>query len=263
MANIGRWLVRILVGFVGFFLLVLGVLYLVSGLRFGKHYDISPEAVVIPTDSASIAYGEHLAMTRGCAGCHEANLAGGTFIDAPIFARLWASNLTSGKGGAGATYSDADWVRSIRHGVRPDGKPLLFMPSQEFYQLSDRDLGALIAWLKTLAPVDTAYPANRVGPIGRMLFLAGKVPLVPAALINHSAPRPTDVPVGETPAYGEYLAGACAGCHGKGFSGGAIPGGPPGMPPSRNLTPDPASGLGAWSLEDFRTSSYSSHCLSD
>ena len=253
MANVVRWIVRILVGLVGVIVITLGMLYLVSGLRIGKHYDITPEAVVIPTDSASIAYGQHIAMTRGCTGCHMPNLAGGTFIDAPIFARLWARNLTPGKGGAGATYTDADWVRSIRHGVRPDGRALLFMLSQEFNQMSDRDLGALIAWLKTLAPVDTAYPANSVGPIGRAIFLTGKLPLVPAELINHTAPRPADVPIGETAAYGKYLAGACAGCHGEGFSGGAIPGGPPGMRPARNLTPDDVSGIGKWSLEDFRT----------
>jgi cytochrome c553 len=192
-------------------------------------------------------------MTRGCAGCHTPNLAGGTFIDAPIFAQLWARNLTRGKGGVGGSYTDADWVRSIRHGVRPDGSALLFMPSQEFNELSDRDLGALIAWLKTLPPVDAEYPKNKVGPIGRMIFLTGKLPLVPAELINHTAPRAAEVPPGETIAYGQYLATACAGCHGEGFSGGAIPGAPPGMLPARNLTPDEATGIGKWSLEDFRT----------
>ena len=253
MISVARWLVRILAGVIGFIVIVVAMLYLVSGARLGKHWEISPEAVVIPTDSASIAYGQHVAAIRGCTGCHLVNLAGGVFIDAPEFARLWARNLTPGKGGAGATYTDADWVRSIRHGVRPDGTALLFMPSQEFNRLSDHDLGSLIAWLKTLAPVDTAYPASKVGPIGRILFLTGKVPLVPAAMINHSAPRPAEVPVGETVAYGKYLGGACAGCHGDTFSGGKIPGGPPNMPPARNLTPDVATGIGTWSLEDFRT----------
>ncbi|MEO7353765.1 MAG: cytochrome c [Gemmatimonadales bacterium] len=253
MASVTRWLVRILAGLFGVIVAAVGTLYVVSGRHFSKQYDITPEAVAIPTDSASIVYGEHIAATRGCTGCHRPNLAGGTFIDSPVFARLWARNLTPGKGGAGATYSDADWVRSIRHGIRPDGKPLLFMPSQEFNQLSDHDLGALIAWLKTRAPVDTAYPASSVGPIGRMIFLTGKLPLVPAELINHTAPRPADLPIGETLAYGKYLAGACVGCHGAGFSGGAIPGAPPEMLPARNVTPDNVSGIGKWSLEDFRT----------
>jgi mono/diheme cytochrome c family protein len=72
-------------------------------------------------------------------------------------------------------------------------------------------------------------------------------------VINHTAPRPAEVPEGETVAYGQYLAGSCAGCHGPTFSGGKIPGAPPEMLPARNITPDSVSGIGTWSLEDFRT----------
>lgn len=252
MASVKGWFIRILVGLLGVVVLAIAAIYILSGVRLGKRWDIQAETVAIPTDSASLAYGEHVATIRGCRGCHTPNLAGETFIDAPVFARLWARNLTPGKGGAGSTYTDADWVRSIRHGVRPDGSALLFMPSQEFNELSDRDLGAVIAYLKSTAPVDTAYPPNRIGPIGRILFLTGALPLVPAELINHTAPRPAEVPPGETVAYGGYLAGSCRGCHGDTFSGGKIPGGPPDMLPARNLTPDDATGIGKWSLEDFR-----------
>jgi hypothetical protein len=48
----------------------------------------------------------------------------------PVFARLASVNLTRGKGGIGQTFSDSDYVRSIRYGVRPDGKPVIFMPSE-------------------------------------------------------------------------------------------------------------------------------------
>jgi len=253
MANMKRWIFRIFAGLLGLIVVAVATIYLLSSSRINKKFAVAPEAVAIPTDSASLAYGEHVATIRGCNGCHARNLAGGTFIDAPVIARLWARNLTPGKGGAGSTYTDADWVRSIRHGVRPDGAPLLFMPSQEFSELSDRDLGAVIAYLKSTAPVDPLYPANTVGPLGRILYLSRALPLVPAELINHTAPRPAEVPPGETVAYGKYLAGSCRGCHGDTFSGGKIPGGPPDMLPARNLTPDEASGIGRWSLEDFRT----------
>ena len=252
MASVKTWLVRILGGFVGIVVVVVAAIYLISGARLGKHWNVTPETITIPTDSASIAYGEHVATIRACTGCHSRNLAGGTFIDVPVIGRLWARNLTPGKGGAGSVYTDADWVRSIRHGVRPDGTALLFMPAQEFNALNDTDLGALIAFLKSRAPVDTSYPANSVGPIGRVLYLTGKLPLVPAELINHTAARPPAIPAGETAAYGGYLAGTCRGCHGDTFSGGRIPGGPPDMLPARNLTPDNVSGIGTWSLEDFR-----------
>lgn len=252
MASVKSWLVRILGGFLGLVVVIVAAVYIISSIRLGKHWNVVPETVTIPTDSASVAAGEHIATIRACTGCHGRNLAGGSFIDVPVVARLWARNLTPGKGGAGSVYTDADWIRSIRHGVRPDGTALLFMPAQEFSQLSDSDLGAVIAYLKSRAPVDTAYPPNSVGPLGRILFLTGVVPLVPAELINHTAPRPPAVPVGETAAYGGYLAGTCRGCHGNTFSGGKIPGGPPNMPPARNITPDNASGIGTWSLEDFR-----------
>ncbi len=252
MATFKSWLFRIVVGLAGVIVVAVAAIYLISGARLGKHWDITPEAVAIPTDSASIARGAHIAEVRGCQGCHGPNLAGGTFIDAPIVARLWARNLTPGKGGAGATYTNADWVRSIRHGVRPNGSALLFMPAQEFNQLSNGDLGALIAWLKTVPPVDTAYPKSKIGFLGRVLYLSGMLPLVPAEVINQTAPRPADVPEGETVAYGQYLAGSCAGCHGGGFSGGKVPGAPPEMPPARNLTPDSTSGIGKWTLANFR-----------
>ena len=61
---------------------------------------------------------------------------------------LRAPNLTPG--GVGGTYTDTDWIRALRHGVAPDGTPLVFMPSWEYYYLSKEDLGALIAYLKQL-----------------------------------------------------------------------------------------------------------------
>ena len=51
--------------------------------------------------------------------------------------------MTRGKGGIAGRFTDQDWVRAIRHGVRPEGR----MPSKEYYALSDADLGALIAQL--------------------------------------------------------------------------------------------------------------------
>lgn len=65
------------------------------------------------------------------------------------------------QGGVGATYTDADWERAVRHGVRPNGQVLLIMPSHHFNHMSDEDLGAVLAFLKTFPPVDEAVPARR------------------------------------------------------------------------------------------------------
>lgn len=233
------------------------VLYAASGRRLNRTYAIEPEAVPIPaaTDAEAIARGKYLVEAIAkCDECHGGEgLGGAIFADDPLLGRLSADNLTAGEGGVGANYEDADWVRAIRHGVGPKGKPLIFMPAQEFYHFSDADLGALIAYLKARPPVDNAeLPPNRAGPLGRLLFLSGQLALVPAELIDHE--RRPEVPAqAATADYGAYLAntGGCHGCHGPGLSGGPIPGAPPEFPPARNLTPDVATGIGSWTIADF------------
>lgn len=257
MQTLIRWLGWILAVVLAVAIIALVAIYAISGWRINRTYAIEPEPVSIPAadDRAAIARGEYLvkAITK-CVDCHGAGLEGDTFNDDLLFGRLIASNLTAGEGGVGRDYTDADWVRSIRHGVGPDGKPLLFMPSVEYYPLSDADLSALIAYVKSVPPVDNPdLPGNRVGPLGRFLFLSGQLDLLPAEKIDHDAPRPDAPAAGRTVAYGRYLAttGGCIGCHGPTFSGGPIPGAPPEIPPARNLTPDAETGLGAWTIADF------------
>lgn len=240
-------------GLLALLVVVLAAVYGISEYRFSRSYDVEPAVMALAADEATLARGRHIAITRGCVDCHSEQLDGKTFIDAPPFARLYASNLTRGRGGVGARYTDQDWVRAIRHGVAPDGKPLLFMPAHEFNVLDDEDTGALVSYLKSLPPVDNAPVENSVGPIGRFLFLKGDVPLVPAELIDHDAPRrdgPVEAPTAE---YGAYLLTGCTGCHGTNFAGGPIPGTPPGFPAAANLTPDPITGMGKWSEQDFVT----------
>lgn len=239
---------------VGVLVVVLGVAvggaYALSSHRMARRFTVADESVPVGTDSATIARGRHIAVTRGCADCHGADFGGNTFIDGMPFARLSGSNLTTGKGGVATGMTVADWVRAVRHGVGREGRALLFMPAQEFNALSDEDLGALVSYLRTVAPVDRTGPANAIGPIGRALYLAGKVPLVPAEVIDHTAPRKPSPAVGRTVEYGQYLAVGCTGCHGASFAGGPIPGTPPEWPAAANLTPHP-TGLAAWSEADF------------
>jgi mono/diheme cytochrome c family protein len=235
----------------GLLVVALGVVYGVTEARMRKTYTVQVDPVAIPTDAESIAMGGHLLTIRGCVDCHGENLGGKAFIDEAPMGRLFASNLTRGTGGVGSRYTDVDWVRAIRHGVGPDGRPLLFMPSYEYYPLSDEDLGMMIAYLRNAPPVDQPLPVSTVGPMGRALFLAGQFPLLPAEMIDHTAPRAPAPERGATVAYGEYLAVSCTGCHGPGFSGGKIPGTPPDFLPARNITLDAETGLGQWTEADF------------
>lgn len=242
------------IGIGGLFCLALlaGVyVYVDSSRAINRMYEIEPHVMPIPAaDSSTLARGRHQAVIRGCVDCHGENLGGKIFIDDPAVGRIAATNLTSGTGGIGLRYSDQDWVRSIRHGVGPDGKPLLVMPANEFYYLGDEDLGALIGYLKQVPPVDSDLPDHRIGPMARLLYVAGQLPLVPAEMIVHEPP-PAAPPVGATAAYGKYMAVTCTGCHGADFSGGTIPGVPPDWPPAANITPHPDQGIGSWTEYDF------------
>jgi cytochrome c553 len=232
-------------------LLAAGTLYGYTERRITRKWSVTAHALTIPTDSLAIARGRHIttAISR-CVGCHGPDLGGQVFIDIPPVAFLYAANLTRGRGGVGGQLSDLDWERAIRHGVKPDGSVLLFMPAQEFRLLSDPDAAALIAYLKTLPPVDREPMKNRVGPIGRALYAKGDVALIPAELVDQTAPHPAAIPPGVTAEYGRYLAdvGGCRGCHGQGLSGGHVPGTPPDWKPAANITP---AGIAHYKEEDF------------
>jgi len=165
-------------------------------------------------------------------------------------AKLIASNLTRGRGGVLGNYTDPQLEAAIRHGVGPDGRGLLFMPSQEFQYLSDEDVAAIIAYVRSVPPVDRQLGGSSVGPIGRVLLLTGAMPLLPAELIDHDAARRPVPPAAPTREYGEYQArvGGCFGCHGPALGGSAEG---HGGPPPANLTP--GGGLGAWTEADFFT----------
>ncbi len=235
-------------GLVGVLLVAVAVIYVGSQVRLNRRYDIAVQPPPIPTDTASIARGQHLATAvTGCTDCHGADLSGHTFADAPPFL-LVSSNLTRGAGGVGDQYSDADWVRAIRYGVRPDGKPLLFMPSKHYANLSNEDLGAIIAYIQSVAPVDHEQQPSSLRLLGRLLLLLGEYSL-PAETVDASAPIVAAPPAGRAVDYGKYLVsiGACAECHGVRLAGAAPT--EPGAPPSRNLTP--GGNIGQWSEAEF------------
>ncbi|MFW5947159.1 MAG: c-type cytochrome [Gemmatimonadota bacterium] len=247
---------RVMVGFgvvVAATVLLVGGVYALADRDFNRRYDVEPAALAThaETDADRVQRGEHLARIRGCGDCHADDGGGSAFFDDPMIGRLWASNLTSGEGGIAGAYTDRDWDRAVRHGIGPDDRPLLFMPSHEYWLLSDDDLAAIIAHYRSAPPVNRLPRDARIGPLGRVLHLTGQLPLVPAALIEHGAPRPPAPAPGPTTEYGRYLASGCTGCHGPGLSGGKIPGGDPAWPPARNITPDEATGIGGWSQADL------------
>lgn len=235
----------------GVLLVALVAIYLLSMMRLNKKYTIPAATLTISVDAATVAEGKRQFFTRGCVDCHGENGAGKVVIDDPLVGTVVASNLTTGQGGVATLYQDADWERAIRHGVRPDGKPLIIMPAHEYNPINDADLGAILAYIQSLPAVDQARTPVHIGPLGRILHVSGMVTVVPAEIIDHTAARPQTVAKAATEEYGEYLAKTCTGCHGATLSGGPIPGVPGDGPYPRNLTPDAATGLGTWQQEDF------------
>jgi mono/diheme cytochrome c family protein len=181
----------------------------------------------VTVSSALLDRGEHLSRTLGCRHCHGDRLGGTVVTDAPPF-RLTAPNLTTGTDGVGSHYTTADWARAIRHGIGPDGEPLIGMPSKSFHALSDRDLRALIAFLQKMPPVDNPLPPTTVKTMGYLLIGAGQVNVT--ANVVRSTQHPAPVPVAATVEYGEYLYGAaCRDCHRPNLRGGPHPD-PAGVP---------------------------------
>lgn len=226
------------------------VIVMVSNSRLNQTYDIQVETLEIPTDSAAIAKGMHIAKTRGCFDCHGDKLEGKVFMDNPAMGRLISPNLTLGRGGVASYYNTEDWIKSIRHGINSEGKPLLIMPSEDYFYMSDEDLKNLLAYVKSIPAVDNELPENSFGPVSRMLLATGELKVTPDK-INHDEQRP-QMPAREVSVeYGKYLSYNCIGCHGRNYSGGKIAGADPSWPPAANLTPDKETGLGKWKEEDF------------
>lgn len=247
-----KWIGISLATLVGAALVAVAVLIFLGGRKLTAPRTVEVEPLAVPADATAIERGAHLVRTR-CVFCHGDDLGGKKFIDDASFMVLNAPNLTRGAGGMGTAYADdAAWVRAIRHGVNPHGRALIIMPAEVYYFLSDGDLGDIIAYLKSLPPVDRSWPAPHPSLLAKALFGAGKLDNTLAYLtIDHKAPRPAKPEPGATPQYGEYIVRTfgCRNCHGPELSGQQDPGNPAIVAP--NITP--GGSIADWSEDDFRT----------
>ena len=222
---------------------VLGVvaIYALIGVELDRTFDIPGTQVDVGYDEATISEGARLARLRGCNGdCHGETVNGAVFFEVPDGTAVVAPDL----GRIARDYSIAELERVIRHGVRPDGTSVIrIMPSDMFYHLSDDDLGAIIAFLKSQGAGDESLPSRRVGPLGRLMFfyyrnLLGTI--LTAEAIEHDAPRLQPAKT-DASSHGRYLAVTiCTECHGDDLRGGAD-----GFSPTLAI-------VAAYSLDDFR-----------
>ena len=208
--------------------------------------------------------GRYLVETiAGCGNCHtprgpggvfdaSKELAGGFVIDEKPF-RAVASNITPDKETGIGAWTDAQIAKAIREGIRPDGSLIgPPMPFELYRKLSDTDLAAMVAYLRTVKPA-----SNKVE---KSVY---RIPLPPA--YGPPVASVPDVPRADKVKYGEYLAGPVGHCvechtplvHGKHDwsrigQGGMEFNGPWGVSVARNITPHPEDGLGKWSDAEIK-----------
>lgn len=233
----------------------------------------APLDVQAPATPEAVERGRYLAThVTGCLGCHSegeitkpgdpvkaGTLGGGRdFGVLPGFpGHIRAPNITPDPGHGLGKWTDGEILRAMREGVSRDGRPLFpMMPYGNFASLSDDDALAIVAYLRTLAPLPTDPGAMEVTfPTSMFIRLAPK-PL-------DQAPPPAP-PATDRLARGRWLLqmANCADCHTPSDKGRKIPGKelaggnhftwPTGgdlyVP---NITPDPATGVGAYSDEDL------------
>lgn len=236
-----RWAAIGIAGLLSIAVLAVGILYTVGSSRLGRSYEATTALLTVNGDAASIARGEHLSRIHGCIDCHGDQFDGRVFVDDPPF-RVVASNLTRGAGGIGQSYDATDFDRAIRHGLRPDGSPLLIMPSAAYHRLSDEDAADLIAYLRQLPAVDNVLPQTQVRPLGRVLFAFA---IDPAFEVRTERAAVSARSQREGAASGVYLTSiTCAYCHGDDLRGGVSP--TPGSPPAPDLAQS-----ARWPYEDF------------
>lgn len=122
------------------------------------------------------------------------------------------------------------------------------MPSHETAQLSEDDMGAIIAYCLQVKAVDSVLPKTSPGFVARLLCYFDQMPLLPAEKIDHTAPLKKQVDENSPLAFGQYLSVSCQSCHGQNLQGGKPMA--PGMPPVPGITKSSESGK--WTSEQFR-----------
>lgn len=243
MPKILKYIVILLASLIA--LLVLSVMLLRQGVedRLAITYEVEVRSLEIPRNTAAVERGEHLVSSVFfCQECHGEDLGGELFFGDPLSGQVAAKNLTTGRGGVAADFETDDWIRAIRHGIDPQGLPLIVMPSNSYYSISDEDLAAIIAYLESLPPIDNEFPDRKLGLLSYLSLLTD-ASLIPAETIDHQAERPPAPEPSVSVEYGRYLATACTICHGPDLEGGPTAG--------AGLDLTQSGDLAEWTEEEF------------
>ncbi|MCF7752573.1 cytochrome c [Bacillus subtilis subsp. subtilis] len=210
----------------------------------------------------TIERGRYLSVAADCVACHTSPrqgkpYAGGYAIASPL-GQIWASNITPSRTHGIGNYSEADFAKAVREGVRKDGAHLYpAMPYTAYAKLSDADIHALyVYFMQGVAPVDEeAHRTELPFPFSvrtsmaawNLLFLDKKT----------FTPDPGKDAQWNRGAYLVEALAHCSSCHsprglmmqevgGKAFAGGSL-----GDWYAPNITSDKISGIGGWTDDEL------------
>jgi mono/diheme cytochrome c family protein len=162
----------------------------------------TPATAQQPGSNAAVERGRYLVRITGCHDCHSPKVQGMTpNLDLSLSGRpattqlpsetktevhaspdltAWtgpwgysvASNLTPDPAtGIGTRYNEASFIATMRTGKKPNGTPIMPpMPSEVYQNMTDDDLKAIFAYLRTVKPIRNAVlaglklPANTAKP---------------------------------------------------------------------------------------------------
>ena len=197
----------------------------------------------------AVRRGQHLVESRtGCNDCHGKDLGGNAIIDIAFVGHWVAPNLTTGEGSVTKGFAASDWDRAVRHGVRHNGRTSS-MPVVEFVNLTDHELSDIVAYIRSVPPVNRNMGAVKFGPVFAYL-IATDPKALGAFTIDHAKAHAVEPPAEVVSAeLGRHIVQVCRGCHGENLSGGKLAGDPD-MPIVANLTPH-ETGLKGWTESDF------------
>jgi mono/diheme cytochrome c family protein len=126
----------------------------------------SISAAFAAVDDADIERGRYLALAGNCASCHTAGsygfMAGGVAFETP-FGKIYSTNITPDADTGIGNWTGEQFFASMRHGVRPDGEHLYpVFPYTAFTKVSDDDIVALFAYLKSIPPIPRDNQENEI-----------------------------------------------------------------------------------------------------
>lgn len=275
-----KWRRRLLIGlgaFLGLVVVVLISAFAYIQLSWDRLYERPVPQVTAPSDPDTVARGEYIfKYTAICWMCHgsegdiDAAPAGGEEFDLRDvgppggFGVFYAANLTPDTDTGLGAWSDGEIFRALREGLDQEGRVLQIMPFEWYRGMSDEDLLAIVAYMKSLPPVHNPVPANRLNFVPKALLAFKVIKPQPPVTEPIIAPAP-----GPTIEYGKYLSShlsSCAECHtprnpqtgqfymDRPFTGQSLTFEEEGIaitPP--NLTPDQETGIGTWTEDQFLT----------